>query len=160
MTPATSYLFDAITDINVFGVQCALALGADVNARHPLGKLTPLHFACWIHGKRTARALRQSPETEEIALLLLKAGADPTARDGAGDLAKQAGLDSSCHMPAAWAGQGEAPRCVKHAMAAKAAAQTWPEPEVDGTGNPAWGGKVGSHIARGIAFRERRKAAA
>lgn len=160
MNPATENLFDSITDINPAGVRIALIQGADVNARHPLGKLTPLHLACWMHGKRTTRSLRTSPETELIAQLLLDAGADPTARDGAGDLAKQAGLDSSCHMPAAWAGHGETPRCVQKIMAEKTAAQTWPEPEVDGTGNPAWGGKVGSHVARGIVRKERIRQAA
>ena len=160
MNPATENLFDAITDANPAGVRLALAQGADVNARHPLGQLTPLHLVCWMHGKRTFRSFRRSPETEQITELLLAAGADPTARDGMGAMAKRAGMNSSCHMPAAWCEGGEVPRCLVRRMAELTAAQRWPEPGVDGTGNPANGGKMGSYVARGIMRKDRFKDAA
>jgi hypothetical protein len=159
MTPATDNLFDAITDCNVQGVQDALKSGADVNARHRLGKLTPLHFTCMIHGWLAARDLRRSDETEAIAQILLDAGADPTLRDAAGHLAKLAGLDADCQRPNVWA-KGAAPRCVTRRMEELTAQNKFPAPDPDGHANPLIGGKVGSHIARGIAFRERRKAAA
>ena len=160
MNPATEQLFDAITDASVPRVRLALAQGADVNARHPLGQLTPLHLVCWLHGKRTFRSFRRSPETEQITEILLEAGADPTARDGMGDLAKRAGMNSSCHMPAAWCEGGDVPRCLVQRMAELTAAQRWPEPEVDGSGNPANGGKMGSYVARNIYRRDRFKDAA
>lgn len=160
MNPATENLFDAITDASVPGVRQALAEGADVNARHPLGQLTPLHLVCWLHGKRTYRSFHRSPETEQITELLLEAGADPTARDGMGAMAKRAGMNSSCHMPAAWCEGGDVPRCLVQRMAELTAAQRWPEPETDGTANPANNGKVGSYVGRNIYRKDRYRVAA
>lgn len=153
MNPATEHLFDAILTVDVAGVRQALADGADVNARHPMGKATPMHWACYKHGSKTFRSLAVSPKTELIAQILLEAGADLTLRDGLGPYAKQLGFESSCRLPAAWAEQGEMPRCVHRRMQELAAAQHWPEPETDGTGNPAMNGKVGSYVGRGI-FRK------
>lgn len=158
MNLATETLFDAITDANVPRVRLALMQGADVNARHSLGQLTPLHMVCWMHGKRTYRSFHRSPETELITEFLLAAGADPTARDGMGAMAKRAGLDSSCHMPAAWCGEGEVPRCLARRMEDLAAQCTWPAPDPDGR-DGMMNGKQGSFIARGITRRSNQKAA-
>lgn len=144
MNAQTEKLFDAILDVNVAGVRRALAHGADVNARHPMGGLTPLHLACYRHGQRTYRAFWQSPETETIAALLLDAGADPLARDRMGPRSALIGIDLSCQMPAAWRGDGEMPKCLRDRMVLLTAANTFPEADPDKReGNERLNGRKG-----------------
>ena len=107
-------LHAAVCSGDVSRTLCLLSAGASVNVASWFG-LTPLHLCAWRYSE-ARRAFHEcsAQRLEHICAALLKAGANPRARD------------FNAQMPAAWA-EGFLPPSLSQAMKLLAEAGAWPE---------------------------------
>lgn len=107
-------LHAAVCSGDVSRTLCLLNAGENPNAASWFG-LTPLHICAWRYAEvRRAFHETSAQRLEHICAALLKAGANPRARD------------FNAQMPAAWA-EGLLPLSLRQAMLDLAEAGAWPE---------------------------------